>query len=60
MASMTPEAFVEKFNAAPWDDGKLAEVASDVEGDVGEKARAFLAAREAFSDALDAIGYERG
>ena len=57
---MTPAEFVEQFNAAPFDEEKLAEVAADVDGDVGEKARAYLVAHVAFEAALDAIGYERG
>jgi hypothetical protein len=57
---MAPAQFVDKFNAAPWDEERLAEAAAKVSGTVGEKARAYLRARAEFEAALDAIGYERG
>jgi len=57
---MTVKEFLEKFNYAPYDDEELAEVASKVEGIVGEKARNFLKAQEEFDKALESINYERG
>ncbi len=57
---MTIKEFLEQFEGAPYDDTELAESASDVEGNVGETARAFLQAERDFYNALEAIGYERG
>ena len=57
---MTNKEFLEKFNYAPYDDEELAEIASEVEGEVGEKAQAFLVALYGFDKALEKIGYERG
>ena len=57
---MTIKEFLEQFNGAPYDDEELAETASDVEGNVGEKARAFLQAKREFENALKSIEYERG
>ncbi len=57
---MTVKEFLKEFNEAPYDDEELAEVANEVEGNVGEKAEAFLQAKRDFERALDSIGYERG
>ena len=57
---MTVKEFLEQFNGAPYDDEELAESASEVEGNVGVKAEAFLQAKRDFENALDSIGYERG
>ena len=57
---MTVKEFLKEFNEAPYDDEELAEVANEVEGNVGEKAEAFLQAKRDFENALDSIGYERG
>lgn len=52
--------FLEKFNYAPFDDIELAESASEVEGEVGEKAKAFLKAQSEFDKELEKINFERG
>ena len=57
---MTVAEFLEQFNWAPYDDTELAESASKVEGEVGEKARAFLKAQSEFDSALEKINFERG
>ena len=57
---MTVKEFLEKFNYAPYDDEELAEIASEVEGSIGEKADVFLNAKREFERALESIGYERG
>jgi len=57
---MTNKEFLEKFYYAPYDDEELAEIASTVEGEVGEKAQAFSTASYGFKRALEKIGYERG
>jgi len=57
---MTNKEFLDKFNYAPYDDEELAEVASEVEGEVGEKAENFLNALREFDKALESVGYERG
>jgi len=57
---MTNKEFLEKFNYAPYDDEELAEIASKVEGEVGEKALDFLVALHEFDKILEKIGYERG
>lgn len=57
---MTKKEFLEKFNYAPYDNEELAEIASEVEGEIGEKAQDFLDASYAFAKALEKIGYERG
>jgi len=55
---MTVEEFMEQFNGAPYDDQELAEVASKVEGDLGDAAEQFLDALRDFHSALDEIGFE--
>ena len=57
---MTVEEFLEKYNYAPYDDIELAEIASEVEGEVGEIANKFLEVDRDFEGVLDSIGYERG
>jgi len=57
---MTIEEFLKQFNYAPYDDKELAEIASEVDGEVGEAAQNFLNASDAFNMVLDKIGYERG
>ena len=57
---MTNKEFLDKFNYAPYDDEELAEIASEVEGEVGEKAQVFLDAKYNFEKALEKIGYEKG
>lgn len=57
---MTNKEFLEKFNYAPYDDVELAEIASKVDGEIGEKALTFLVALHNFDKALEKIGYERG
>jgi len=57
---MTVKEFLDKFNYAPYDNEELAEIASEVEGEVGKKAQAFLDAKYDFDKTLEKIGYERG
>ena len=57
---MIVKEFLEKFNYAPYDDKQLAEIASKVEGIIGEKARNFLKAKEELDKVLESINYERG
>lgn len=57
---MTIKEFLERFNGAPYDDEELAEIASEVEGEVGETAQNFIDARDIFNLALQDIEYERG
>ena len=57
---MTVKEFIKDFNYAPYDDRELAEIASEVEGNVGEKARIFMHALIDFESALSSIYYERG
>ena len=57
---MTVEEFLEEFNYAPYDDVELAEVACEVEGEIGLRAKEFLNSLNMFEKALGDIGYERG
>ena len=57
---MTIKEFLEQFDGAPYDDVELAEVADEVEGEVGEKAKNFLVALKEFEKSLESIGFERG
>ena len=57
---MTVEEFLTKYNYAPYDDVELAEIACEVEGEIGLKAREFLSSLDMFDNALDKINYERG
>jgi hypothetical protein len=62
MAKLTKaeEKFVDEFNGAPYDDVELAEVAANVEGELGTLAHNFLDALRAFEAKLNNIGFERG
>lgn len=57
---MTVKEFLKQFNYAPYDDEELAEIASEVDGEVGERAINFLEALRGFEIILESIGYERG
>ena len=57
---MTNKEILEKYNYAPYDNIELAEVACEVDGEVGLKAREFLSSLDLFEKALDTIEYERG
>jgi hypothetical protein len=57
---MTVNEFLEEYNYAPCDNVELAEIASEVEGEVGLRAREFLSSLDMFEKVLDSIGYERG
>lgn len=57
---MTPEEFREKYNGSGLDTQELAEVASRVQGEVGQKAHALLKALGEFDAALEAIDFEVG
>jgi len=57
---MTVKEFLEKYDEAPFDDAELAEVACQVEGELGLKAREFLSSLDMFEQVLDSIDYVRG
>lgn len=57
---MTVEEFKKGHDGAPYDTQELAEVASTVQGEVGEKARALLKVLGEFDAALEAIDFEVG
>jgi len=57
---MTIEEFLEQHNYAPYDDVELAQIATDVDGVIGETAENFLNIRDEFYMLLDDIGYKRG
>jgi len=57
---MNVKEFLEKFDGTPYDDERLAEVAAEVEGTLGEMAINFLNALNDFEIALDDVGFERG
>lgn len=57
---MTVKEFLMNYDEAPYDDKELAEVACEVEGEIGLRAREFLSSLDLLDKALDNIGYERG
>ena len=57
---MTVDEFLENHNGSAIDDEELAEIASDVEGEIGILADSFLSARTNFMNALEDAGYEVG
>jgi len=57
---MTIQEFLEQYNYAPFDDVELAEIATDVDGIIGETAEQFLQVKDKFDMLLNDIGYERG
>lgn len=52
--------WVKENNGAPIDDNELAERASDLDGRLGDAAKAVLAAQEKFEAELTRVRYERG
>ena len=57
---MTPKQFCKKYNDEPWDLNELVSAASDVDGEVGEKAIALRKALDEFEAALRKIKYSHG
>lgn len=57
---MTIKEFLDQFNGAPYDDEELAEIASKVEGEVGERAHSLIEAINGFDAILESINFERG
>lgn len=57
---ITAEEWVDKNNGSPVDTLELAERAHNVHGPLGDAARTFVDASEAFNRELEAAGYERG
>ena len=57
---MTIKEFIEQYNYAPFDDVELAEVACQVDGEIGLRASEFLSSLDLFEQVLEDIGYERG
>ncbi|WFG54131.1 hypothetical protein Mx9_p24 [Myxococcus phage Mx9] len=58
--SLTAEEFVEKYNGVGYDMEELAPVACDVQGEVGVRAKALVAALKDFDAILESIEFEAG
>ena len=54
------DSFLKKYSGIPWDEAECASEAENVKGELGDKASAFLKARDEFLDLLNEIGYEFG
>lgn len=57
---ISEKKFVDQYSGMSWYDEECASAALNIKGELGEKAKKFLKAREEFLNLLDEIGYEWG